>query len=660
MAGDTPHGPAAGRPPHGATALLVGNANVGKSVIFGKLTGRYAVVSNYPGTTIELTSAPLTLTGGDVVTLVDTPGVNGLLPFSEDEKVTQRIILDEPPAFIVQVADAKNLDRSLRLTLELLELDVPLIVALNMSDEAAARGMTIDAKALAETLALPIVRTSAPEGEGIPRLLEAASRLTRRHAATEYGPVIGGAIASIARLLDRRPHASRLLATLYLAGDPFLPDLLRGEYPPETLAEVGRIAAETQSRFSRPLSLVMAAIREKTAGRLAAGVTTSPSSPPGTLAQRIGVWTRRPLTGIPIFLGVIFALYLIVGHLAAGTAVDFMEKTFFGAWLNPLVGRLVDLLPWPLARDLLMGRFGLVTMGLTYALAIVLPIVGAYFLCFGVLEDSGYLPRLSVMSDRLFRRIGLNGKAILPMVLGLGCGTMATLTARILETGRERLIVTLLLALGIPCSAQLGVMLAIMSGMSPWAALTVIGVVLSQLVLVGWLASLVIPGESSDFILELPPIRLPRAGNLFVKTGLRVEWFLKEAIPLFLLGTLVLFAIDRVGLLDRIIELGRPLVTGWLGLPPEAATILVMGFFRRDYGAAGLMAMVGQGGISVTQVVVALVVLTLFIPCVANFLVIVKEQGPRRAMAIAGFVFPFALLVGGLLNLSLRLLGVSF
>jgi ferrous iron transport protein B len=341
--------------------------------------------------------------------------------------------------------------------------------------------------------------------------------------------------------------------------------------------------------------------------------------------------------------------------------VDLLQEGLFDRWIVPSVGWAVDrVLPWPPARDFLVGPYGLVSMALSYAVAIVLPIVGTFFLGFGILEDSGYLPRLAVMVDRMFKKIGCNGKAVLPMVLGLGCDTMATLTTRILETRKERVIVTLLLALGIPCSAQLGVILGMLASVGFAATITWLGLLLGVILLVGYLAAQVIPGESSDFILEIPPIRWPQLGNLAVKTMARIEWYLREAVPLFVVGTLLLFAADRLGWLSQLQRAGEPLVVRLLGLPPKATEAFLIGFLRRDYGAAGLYDMSKSGMLTNLQVVVSLVTMTLFIPCLANFLVIVKEHGPKVAAGMALFIIPFAVLIGAAVNFGARWLGVHF
>jgi ferrous iron transport protein B len=368
---------------------------------------------------------------------------------------------------------------------------------------------------------------------------------------------------------------------------------------------------------------------------------------------------RQPLTGIPILAGVLYAMYLFVGVFGAQTLVGLLEERLFGSTINPAAIRAVSGLP-SIARDFLVGEYGLITMGLTYALAIVLPVVTTFFLMFGFLEDSGYIPRLAIFSDRLFRAMGLNGKAVLPMVLGLGCDTMATMTTRILGTAKERLIAITLLALGVPCSAQLATILGILGGISFHALLTLFAVVISQMVLVGFLAARALPGDRSEFILELPPIRCPRLRNLATKTLLRVRWYLGEAVPLFLIGTMLLFVLDRAGALVWMTRLGRPIVTGWLGLPADTAEVFVMGFLRRDYGAAGLFTLARSGELSHVQAVVALTVMTLFVPCVANLLMIVRERGVRIAALILVFVTLVAVSTGSVLNHALRLLHVTF
>jgi ferrous iron transport protein B len=568
---------------------LVGNPNVGKSVLFGRLTGQYAVVSNYPGTTVDVTRGRA-LIGTEVCDVIDTPGVNALEGvLSEDEQVARRILSDSTVDLVVQVADARNLRRGLMLTSQIAAFQKPMVLALNMADEAHVHGVSIDVPGLSRRLGVPVIETVATEGRGLAELrasFDDAARL----------PVLD-------RLVD---HA----------------------------------------RWAHDLTVEHRTIQRRSAVRL---------------QERISRMVREPVTGLPILAAVLYAVYLFVGVLGAQTLVGLLEQGLFRRYINPAATAVVNAsVPWEVVRAFFVGEYGLITMGLTYAIAIVLPVVATFFLIFGALEDSGYIPRLAIFSDRIFRAMGLNGKAVLPMVLGLGCDTMATMTTRILGTPKERVIAVLLLALGVPCSAQLATILGILGGISFAALMTLFGVVLAQMFLVGFLASRVLPGERSEFIMELPPMRLPQWRNVVRKTWLRVVWYLGEAVPLFLIGTVLLFVLDRTGGLAWLTRAAEPVVQGLLGLPAQASAVFVMGFLRRDYGAAGLFDLARHGQLAPVQAVVALTVMTLFVPCVAHLLMIVKEQGVRVAAGILVFVTVVALGTGALLNAGLRTFGVTF
>jgi ferrous iron transport protein B len=639
-------GPAAPSP--AAPVILVGNPNVGKSVIFGKLTGRYVVVANYPGTTVELSHGALP----DGTSIIDTPGINLLNGGSDDERVTRDILFDGDKAIraVVQVADAKNLLRALTLTLQLAELGVPLVLDLNMIDEVDAHGLTIDTDALAARLGIEVVRTVATRGEGLDQLRTAINRAHAASITPNYNAHIERAILETEKVLPGDARHPRALALRLLSGDPALANTfgLNGS--------LSHIRDEVVAHYQRPLSVVIAQERMRAAQTLLEGVVRESGKTNGVARLRqLSHWMTHPIVGWPILLAILYVVYKFVGEFGAGTLVGFMEDTVFGTWISPAATRIVDaVLPVPFIHDLLVGRYGLITMALAYGLAIVLPIVATFFIAFSILEDTGYLPRLAVMLNRVFKAMGLNGKAVLPMVLGLGCDTMATMTTRILETRKERVLVTLLLALGVPCSAQLGVILGMMGIMSPLGVLIWAGVVIATMLAVGLLGARLLPGERSDFILELPPIRLPQLGNIVIKTLARIEWYLKEVLPLFILGTLILFALDKTGALVVVEHIASPVVVGLLGLPSEAAGAFLIGFLRRDYGAAGLFAMALAGKMDSTQIVVSLIVITLFIPCIANVMMIVKEYGSRVALGVASVVFPLAFAAGGVVNLILR------
>ncbi len=636
--------------------LLIGHPNVGKSVLFHRLTGAYVNVSNYPGTTVEVTRASARF--DPEAALLDTPGVLALPSRSDDERATMRALLNEPCRALVQVGDAKNLRRTLTLTALLADLGLPMVLALNMHDEATARGVTVDIDALAEELAIPALATVATGGEGIGELSAGIARASIAAPMLRYDPDFETDIAALATAIEENaPHpalAARGLAILYLGADSEVENWLK-ERAGDGYRALFALREEARARAEDDLPMLLARERTAAADALAASVArrTAHSSP--LLAQRVGQAVVHPLWGVPILLAVLYAVYLFVGVFGAATLVELFEEKLFNEFLNPGITALIE--AWfgeGWFSDLLVGQYGLWTMGMTYALALILPIVTTFFIAFGILEDSGYLPRLSVIANRLFAMIGLNGRAVLPMVLGLGCVTMATLTTRILHSPRERLITIFLLALAIPCSAQLGVVLGMLGGVSFKALLIWALAMVGILMLSGFLASKLIPGRRIPLVTELPPMRPPVMGNVIKKTAGRLKWYLAEVIPLFLIGTLLMFVLDRIGALPAIIEAGEPLVTGWLGLPKEASAAFVMGFLRRDFGATGLFVM--ADALNPIQAVVGMITITLFIPCFASLLMMVKERGARTAALMVAIIVPFAFFIGGLFNLILRAL----
>ncbi len=637
--------------------ILVGNPNVGKSVVFSCLTGKYVTVSNYPGTTVEVSHGLADFDRSWAV--IDTPGANSLIPRSEDERVTRDILLQEGQKIVVQVSDAKNLRRTLILASQLAEMGLPMVLDLNMADEAEEKGIEIDIERLSQVLGIEVVETVAVDKKGIGQLKKSLKMAQKASFIISYDRHIEHGIAEMENLLPLLPVCSRALAIMLLSGDEGLKERLSSQLNQQSILRIKQIRDEVQSHYSDPLGYVISKQRADAVEVILRQILSTKKPAGVSLADILGRWTMHPIAGIPLLLLVLYIIYKFVGEFGAGTSVDFLESVVFGRYINPWATEVISLVPLPLLQEFLVGPYGLITMGLTYAIAIVLPIVSYFFIAFSVVEDTGYLPRLAIMVNRIFKAIGLNGKAVLPMVLGLGCDTMATMTTRILDSRKERVIATLLLALGVPCSAQLGVIMAMSASISARAFVIFGVVIVSQLLLVGFLASRLIPGESSDFIMEIPPFRMPKISNILVKTLYRVEWFLKEAVPLFLLGTAILFVTDKIGLLALVEKLARPVVGSFLNLPLQSTQAFILGFLRRDYGAAGLFKLQQEGLLDPVQALVSLVVITLFVPCIANFMVIIKERGLKTAIGMVSFIFPFAVLVGGVLNFVLRSLGVQ-
>jgi len=637
---------------------LVGNPNVGKSVLFNALTGAYVTVSNYPGTSVEVARGTVVIDNVSCQ-IIDTPGMYSILPITEEERVAREILLHESPDVVIHVLDARNLERMLAMTLQLIEAGLPVVLVVNIMDEAERMGLTIDIPLLQEKLGIPVVGAAAAKKRGLPELKEIILGYERAgRAVFGYGKRLEADLMEIMALMAGSYTLSKKsLALLLLQRDDEVAGIVR-----ETEG-TGYAAIEEKVRekmFARRDSfhLELSLERRAVVKGLMDGVFHASAKRAPDLGERLSRWAVRPLTGIPLLvIALYFGLYKFVGQFGAGTLVDFLEGTIFEGYFNPWIISLVNrIIPWEILRELFVGEYGVITLGLRYAVGIILPIVTTFFLFFSILEDSGYFPRLALLVDRLFKKIGLTGRAVIPMVLGFGCDTMATMVTRTLETVRERIIATLLLALAIPCSAQLGVIIGLLSKFPGALAVWSICMLLIFL-LVGLLASRVVPGESPMFYMELPPMRLPQLSNVLTKTYSRMQWYLMEILPLFILASILLWLGKITNFFQTLVSWMKP-VMAVIGLPKETAIAFIFGFFRRDYGAAGLYDLQTKGLLDARQLTVAAVTLTLFIPCIAQFLIMQKERGTKVALAIGVFVSLLAFCSGYLLNEFLLLTGI--
>lgn len=479
--------------------------------------------------------------------------------------------------------------------------------------------------------------------------------------APTYPPAIEHTIAQICELL-RGDYAlsHRTMALLLLQDDPEIWDEVEAQEGRATVARLRSLKKALDQASETPLAWHIEQQRQQWSQQIAAQVTQATRPPrPQTLADWMGWLCMNPWTGFPILALVLyFGLYQFVGVFGAGTVVGWIEENLFGEYINPFVENLVrSVVPWAPIQELLVGEYGVWTLGVTYAIALILPIVTFFFLVFALLEDTGYLPRLAMLIDRAFKSLGLNGRAVIPIVLGFGCDTMATVVTRVLETRRERIITTLLLTLTIPCSAQLGVVLALLSayplGLAIWA-----GVIVLVFLFSGWLAAQVLPGRPTPFYMEIPPMRLPSLSNVLLKTLARLQWYFLEVLPLFLIASVLIWVGQLTGLFDWALRLLKPLAQ-WLDLPAEASVAFLFGFFRRDYGAAGLYDLHEKGLLAGNDILITAVVLTLFVPCVAQFLVTIKERGWKIALGMFAIAMTVAFGVGFALSRLLSVLGVQ-
>jgi ferrous iron transport protein B len=590
--------------------VLVGNPNVGKSVFFGYLTGIYAEVSNYPGTTVEVSRGRIRDRE-----YLDTPGIYGVSSFNDEEKVARDIVLDGD--VILNVVDATHLERDLFLTRQLIDMGKPLVVALNFMDEAERAGLVIDVDLLADLLGVEVVPTTAVRETGLSRVQGALERARRGCQNRD--------------LLDRlqpmmEAGAGQPEALLALEGDPFVSARLSvepGAWREELYGERRAVVNDIVSRV----------VRDGSGG--------------SRLREILGRAAINPLSGIPLMALVLFAVYKVIGVWVAGDVVGLTEETIMQGLYEPWIRNLVALAvpPGSIPGQLLTGEFGLLTMTVTYLAGLLLPLVVGFYLVLSIMEDSGYLPRLATLVDRLMTSIGLNGRAVIPIILGFGCVQLGTITTRLLGTQREKTIAAAVLNFAVPCSAQIGVIAGMLAAVGGGLVFVYCAVIFAVLAVLGTVLNRVIPGESSSLLIDLPPLRFPRPFNVLRKTGTRSWFFMKEAVPWFILGSVIVSVLQLSGGLDLWQRGLAPVTEGWLKLPREAATAFVMGMVRRDFGAAGLTSL----SLSSLQVVVSLVVITLFVPCIASLMVLFKERGLKEATAIWGGSWAAAFLTGGIL-----------
>lgn len=592
------------------TVVLAGNPNVGKSVVFNALTGVYVDVSNYPGTTVELTRGHV-----DGRDLVDTPGVYGVSSFNDEETVARDIILDAD--VVINVVDAAHIERDLFLTLQLVDMGKRMVVALNMADEARSLGLSIDRDLLEDLLGVPVIETVAVTGSGIPELVSALA-----HARTGHGDVLLD--PELVTMASR--CGTRAEALMVLEGDEVV-SLRHGLEP-------GSARDEIYTRRRARVNDLVGHILSETAQ----GVRFS---------TRLSRAMMHPATGLPMLGLLLWGMYVVLGQWIAGGVVGVLEESLMQGYWEPFVRGIVGAVaaPGTAVYTVLAGEFGVLTMTPTYLIGVILPLVTGFYLLLGLLEDSGYLPRIAALADRSLTGIGLNGRAVIPLILGLGCVTMGTLTTRILGSKRERFIATALMAIAVPCSAQIAVIAALMAGTGPLYAGGYFVALIAIFVGVGTVLNKLTPGVSTDLLIDIPSLRVPRVENVLRKTVTKVWNFMREVTLFFVIGALAISILEVTGALAWIQTALVPLTVGWLGLPAEAATAFVMGFVRRDFGAAGFFTM----NLTDAQLLVSMVTITLFVPCIASVMVILKERGTAYLVGLFAGSVGLAFLTGGLL-----------
>jgi len=565
--------------------LLMGNPNVGKSAVFSRLTGVHIISSNYPGTTVTYTSGFMKL-GNQRAEVIDVPGTYTLEPTCEAEEIAAKML--NSGDVVINIVNAVNLERNLYLTLQLLEKNIPVVVCLNMWDDTRHRGVSIDLASLEEKLGVPVIPTSAITGQGIKELVEAITQ----------------------------------------ARTPDLPEKTRDE----RWALIGKIVDSAQ-----------------------------------TITHRHHRWFEhledasvKPLPGgiiAAVILAASFAVIRFVGESLIGYVMDPLFETLW----KPLMMKLSAVLGGHgLAHAVLVGKlfsgeidfvqsFGMLTSGLYVPFAMVLPYILAFYLVLGLLEDTGYLPRLAILLDTALHHLGLHGYAIVPTLLGFGCNVPAILSTRVLESERERFIAATLVAIAIPCASAQAMIFGLLGRFGGYYIAVVYGTLFIVWLVLGTILNRLMKGFSPELLLEIPPYRLPPTKLVFQKLWIRTRGFLIEAVPIILAAVFVINILFSAGIFTIIAKISAPLVTGPLGLPEESVTAIVIGFLRKD-AALGMLAV---STMDPKQLVIGSVVLTMFFPCIATFVVLLRELGVKNMIKSTALMITSAFTVGWILNLIL-------
>ncbi|MBU4252388.1 MAG: ferrous iron transporter B [Candidatus Omnitrophica bacterium] len=565
--------------------LLAGNPNVGKSAIFSRLTGAKVMISNYPGTTVEFTQGNMKL-GDENVMIIDVPGTYTLEPTCKAEDVACRMVKEG--GLVINIIDATNLERNLYLTLELLEKDIPVIVALNMWDDTKHRGIHIDIKKLEEQLGVPVVSTCCLTGEGIKELI------------------------------NRLPEAKALKATVYSDGQKW--------------ERIGRIIEEVQRLTHRH----------------------------HTLLEILEDLSIKPLTGLPIALGVIYCAFWIVRFIGENLIGYIFQPLFTRLWLPLMMKLSVLLREGTFLHHIVIGNlidgkidfgqsFGILTTGLFLPIAMILPYIFSFYLILGVLEDLGYLPRLAVLADNLMHHLGLHGYAIIPFILGLGCNVPGALATRVLEERREKFIAATLMAIAIPCMAQIAMIVGIVGQRGGKYVAIVFGTLFFLLIIKGLILNKILKGVSPEILVEIPPYRMPQATAVIKKLWMRLSGFLREALPFVLLGVFFVNILYALKVIDFFTYIFSPILTNLWGLPQEAIGALIVGFLRKDVAVG----MLGLLNLTTKQLVIGSTILAVYFPCIATFVVLIRELGVKDMLKATLIMVVVALSVGTMLNLFL-------
>jgi ferrous iron transport protein B len=629
---------------------LVANPNVGKSCLFNQFTGIGATVSNYPGTTVDIMSGLTNLPYFKDVKITDLPGVYSLGESSEDERVTRDYLFCENPSFIVNIIDANNLGRNLYLTLQLLEHKLPIIIAINFIDEAIDKGIAIDEDKLEKLLGVPVIRVDCLNGKGIEKLAKKCGAVMENKINFHFiAPVYADHIEALLNDLGALTGKKR----------DFLLDFLEGAgsywHELHRKGRINKVIGRYQRFHNIPTDI--SKDRHGRASLIAEKVTTFGVAKKRKWQERVSRITTQPKTGIPILIMILAAVFFIL--FKVGAFLEAVLVDTFRAYIAPILDLIIGLIPAAFLRVILHN--GLV-VGIEAGLAIAIPYIAVFYLLMALLEDTGYLTRVAYLLDRLMHKLNLHGKSMVPLMLGFGCNVPAILSTRTLASFRERFITIVMVCL-VPCSAVTAIILGATSQFVGWKfALLIYFIDLIVIFAVGFILGKLLPGEHTGLILEMPPFRLPSVKGTLRKTWMRLKDFVIIAFPLLIIGAALIGILVEYNILPYLMKPIEPLMSGLLGLPPEAGITLIFGVFRKEMALEMLIALGGTSNLltflTPLQIFTFTLVTSLYIPCVATIAVLGREVGWKKALYIVLATIVIAVMLGALVNRLFPLMGI--
>jgi len=625
--------------------IIVGLPNTGKTHVFNMLTGGYGVVANYPNTTVEISTQGCAV-GAEQWTVIDTPAIHSLYIHSEEETAVRDLLFEKPPDVIVQCVDAARLKQSLALTVDLLGLEIPMVMCLNAVDEAWRSGTVVDAAGLSQSLDMAIISIADLDARPRAALREAicAARVGRRRLS--HGPDIERSIETLRSEIPPQVKSARTAAMLLLSRDQTFPRVLERMAGADRARSLTALAEKERLAFKGNIGRAMMSDLYAFVDTISGRMLAQKHVPQRNVPELFAALSRHPVWGIPILTFFLALTYVLVVY-GAGAVADALTALI----VDPVVNLVSRLFADGLIKDFLVGHYGILTLGLFNAFVTVLPVLGLYFLIFGFLEDIGYIPNMSILAKKVLEKAGLSGKSIMPLILGFGCKTMATLMTRGITSRKEKFIAIYLIAFAIPCAPQFALDMAILGRMGVRAFVIAFGMLAFFEILVGIVLNRIIPDTgTSDFIQELPPIRKPNIQALAQKTYYRLFWFLKEAVPIFLIASVVLFAVDASGILGLLKKAVRPIVIGWLGLPLDTVDVLILTMVRQEAAAGLLLGMVNRGALTYVQCIEVVILTTMFTPCFANIVAIGKEMGVKIGVLVPVVMNSSSILFAGIIG----------